>query len=78
MAKPESQEIYKLRRHAGERPFAMIKHRFSLRRFLLRGLKRIRDEWRWAATAFNLQRLMSLVRSRAGPPESTIVPVPST
>lgn len=67
MATPEAQETYKLRRHAGERPFATIKHQFGLRRFLLRGLDKVRTEWRWAALAFNLHRLMSLTRTRAGP-----------
>lgn len=67
MAKPESQATYGLRRHPGERPFAMIKHHFGLRRFLLRGLDRVQTEWHWAATAFNLHRLMSLIRSRDGP-----------
>jgi len=68
MAQPESPAVYAQRRHPGERPFAMIKHHFGLRRFLLRGLERVQVEWNWAATAFNLQRLMSLMRSRAGPP----------
>ncbi len=67
MATTEAKEIYGLRRHAGERPFAVLKQMFGLRRFLLRGLSRVTDEWRWAATAFNLHRLMSLLRSRAGP-----------
>lgn len=67
MATPEARKIYAQRQHAGERPFAAIKHQFGLRRFLLRGLKQVRDEWRWATTAFNLQRLMTLLRSRAGP-----------
>jgi transposase len=73
MATPEAQATYALRRHPGERPFAVIKHQFGLRRFLLRGLSRVRTEWRWAATAFNLQRLMSLLRSRAGPRLANIV-----
>jgi hypothetical protein len=67
MATVEAQQLYGLRRHAGERPFAVIKQQFGLRRFLLRGLERVRMEWRWAATAFNMLRLMSLLRSRAGP-----------
>jgi transposase len=67
MAQPEAQAIYAQRRHAGERPFAVIKHDFGLRRFLLRGLERVQAEWHWAAAAFNLQRLISLQRSRAGP-----------
>jgi hypothetical protein len=67
MATPEAQAIYTLRRHPGERPFAMIKHHFGLRQFLLRGLERVQNEWTWAATAFNLHRLMSMLRTRAGP-----------
>jgi transposase len=74
MATKEAQDIYALRRHPGERPFAMIKHHFGLRRFLLRGLDAVRDEWRWAALAFNLQRLMSLLRSRAGPEPNLTAP----
>lgn len=67
MATPEARAKYALRRHAGERPFAVIKHQFGLRQFLLRGLQAVQDEWRWAATAFNLQRLIGLLRTRAGP-----------
>lgn len=67
MATPEAQAKYAQRRHAGERPFAMIKHCFGLRRFLLRGLERVQVEWHWATSAFNLHRLMSLLRSRDGP-----------
>jgi hypothetical protein len=67
MATPEAQEKYARRRHPGERPFAMIKHHFGVRRFLLRGLKQVRVEWQWLATAFNLHRLMRLIRGRDGP-----------
>jgi transposase len=67
MGTPEAKATYALRRHPGERPFAMIKHHFGVRRFLLRGLDRVQNEWRWAATAFNLHRLMSMMRTRAGP-----------
>jgi transposase len=67
MATSEAQEIYGQRRHPGERPFAVIKHHFGLRRFLLRGLEQVRMEWCWATVAFNLDRLMSKLRARAGP-----------
>ena len=78
MATQEAQELYKLRRHPGERPFAMIKHHFGLRRFLLRGLDAVRDEWCWATIAFNLHRLMSLIRGRAGPaPDPTAPSTPA-
>lgn len=73
MATTEAQQIYAQRRHSGERPFAMIKHHFGLRRFLLRGLAAVQAEWLWAATAFNLHRLLSLLPSRAGP-----APVPNS
>lgn len=76
MATPEAQAIYAQRRHPGERPFAVIKHQIGLRRFLLRGLAHVRLEWRWATIAFNLQRLMSLIKSRTGPPPSPIVTHP--
>jgi transposase len=68
MATQEAKDLYKLRRHSGERPFAVIKHQFGLRQFLLRGLEKVQTEWRWAATAFNLDRIISLLRNRAGPP----------
>jgi transposase len=70
MATPEAQARYAQRRHAGERPFAVIKQQFGMRQFLLRGLRAVRDEWRWAVTAFNLQRIINLLRSRAGPAAS--------
>ena len=67
MATDAAQEIYAARRHPGERPFAVIKQAFGARSFLLRGLNNVRQEWQWLASSFNLDRLMSLMRSRAGP-----------
>jgi transposase len=67
MAQPESQAKYARRRHAGERPFATIKHQFGLRQFLLRGLQAVQDEWRWAVVAFNVHRMIGLLKCRAGP-----------
>ena len=67
MATDAALEIYAERRHPGERSFAVIKKTFGARSFLLRGLKHVRQEWRWLASSFNLERLMSLMRSRAGP-----------
>lgn len=67
MATPEGQAIYAQRRAVGERPFAVIKEYFGLRQFLLRGLDRVRQEWKWATTAFNLKKLLHARQSRAGP-----------
>ena len=66
MRSVSGQAAYK-RRMIGERPFAMIKHWMGVRQFLHRGLGRVRQEWRWAATAFNLRRLLNLLAARAGP-----------
>jgi transposase len=67
MSTPEAQAKYTRRREVAERPFAVIKQQFGARQFLLRGLEKVRIEWRWLTTAFNLTRLMSLWPSRAGP-----------
>lgn len=59
MARPESQAARHRRQHVGELPFAVIKVMFDMRRFLLRGIEGVGQEWRWASTAFNLKKLMS-------------------
>ena len=55
-----AKEAYKRRPHFGETPFAVIKSMFDMRRFLLRGIERVGQEWRWASVAFNLKKLMSV------------------
>ncbi len=59
MKTEEAQVAYSRRQHFGETPFAVIKACLDLRRFLLRGIEGVGQEWRWAATAFNLKKLMS-------------------
>ena len=66
MATAAAQETYALRRHVGERPFAVIKHQFGVRQFLLRGLEKVQNEWHWATTAFNVKQIISWL-IRAGP-----------
>lgn len=58
MNTPEAQAVYSRRQHIGELPFAVIKSMFDMRRFLLRGIEGVGQEWRWAATAFNLKKIM--------------------
>jgi transposase len=53
--------IYNRRMHIGETPFAIIKNFFEVRRFLLRGLEKVRTEWRWVCTAYNLKKLMTAI-----------------
>jgi transposase len=57
MASEAGRAIYAKRFHAGEVPFGIIKRIMGLRQFLLRGLEKVRAEWLWACTAFNLMKL---------------------
>jgi hypothetical protein len=54
-------KLYNRRMHIGETPFAIIKHIFEVRRFLLRGLEKVRAEWCWVCTAYNLKKLMAAI-----------------
>jgi transposase len=66
MSQPESREIYKKRFHAAETPFGILKRIMNLRQFLHRGLEKVRTEWLWACTAFNLAKLVrEIARLRA-------------
>ena len=65
---------YSRRRHAGERPFAMIKGHFGARRFLTRGLDRVRNEWLWLTSSFNLHRLLRLLARGPAPPQEATAP----
>ena len=60
MQTADAKERYKRRQHYGETPFAALKSSLDLRRFLLRGIEGVQQEWLWGCTAFNLKKLMSL------------------
>ena len=60
MQSDAAKEAYKRRLQFAELPFAVIKATFGLRRFLLRGIDGVTQEWHWATTTFNLKRLMSV------------------
>ncbi|GAG28872.1 unnamed protein product [marine sediment metagenome] len=51
-------KAYARRAHLAETPNAVIKQVLGLRQFLLRGLDKVRTEWLWACTAFNLRKLI--------------------
>ena len=66
MVSDAGRAMYAKRFHAGEVAFAIIKRVFGLRQFLLRGLEKVRTEWLWACTAFNLMKLQrAIARLRA-------------
>jgi transposase len=53
--------IYHRRMHIGETQFAIIKQILGVRQFLLRGLEKVRTEWCWVCTAYNLKKLIAAV-----------------
>ena len=60
------QKTYARRAWIAETPYAVIKTVFGLRQFLLRGLDKVRTEWLWACTTFNLCKLVrQIARLRA-------------
>jgi transposase len=66
MSTAAAQEVYQQRPRIAETTFGILKAVFRLRQFLLRGLEKVRIEWRWAATAFNVMKLVrNVARLRA-------------
>jgi transposase len=57
----EGRQIYHRRFHLAETPFAILKGAMGIRQFLLRGLEKVRTEWRWACIAYNLKKLVPAV-----------------
>jgi transposase len=66
MADPAARAIYNQRPRIAETTFGIIKSVMGLRQFLLRGLEKVKTEWQWAATAFNVIKLVRAIgRMRA-------------
>ena len=66
MSEPSVRERYERRVWIAETPFGILKSVMGLRQFLLRGLEKVKTEWRWAATAFNIIKLVrGMARLRA-------------
>jgi hypothetical protein len=59
MQTEEGRKTYNRRMHIGETPFAIIKRILGVRRFLLRGLDKVRTEWCWVCTAYNLKKMVT-------------------
>jgi transposase len=58
MKTERAQTIYNERPRIAETPFGILKAVFGLRQFLLCGLEKVRTEWRWATTAFNIIKIV--------------------
>lgn len=58
MNSPTGRQIYQQRSWLAETPFAIIKGHLKLRQFLLRGIDKVRTEWLWTCTTFNVAKLV--------------------
>lgn len=58
MATDEARKRYKQRPRIAETPFGIMKSIMGIRQFLTRRLPNVQTEWRWAATAFNIAKLV--------------------
>lgn len=73
MATDEGREVYNQRPRIAETPFGILKSVMGLRQFLLRGLAKVKIEWRWATTAFDLGKLVrEIARLRAESARATL------
>jgi transposase len=59
--RPDSQEIYKLRKQKVELPFGHIKHNLKVGGFLLRGLPGVKAEMSILSSCFNIARMISII-----------------
>jgi transposase len=57
MASESARALYNQRPRIAETTFGIMKLVMGVRQFLLRGLEKVKTEWLWAATAFNLMKL---------------------
>jgi transposase len=67
-------KTYHRRLHIAETPFAILKGVMGIRQFLLRGLEKVRTEWLWACTAYNLKKLLLSEASLRAPAAAETVP----
>src|ERR1700674_704439 len=59
---PQGKKLYGLRKQTPEPVFGIIKSVMGFRQFLLRGLDKVRGEWRLVTMAWNLKRMFALSR----------------
>jgi transposase len=64
---PEGRATYARRSWASETVFGVLKTVMHLRQFLLRGLDKVKTEWLWACTAYNLGKLVHALARPRGP-----------
>jgi transposase len=64
MASEAGRAIYRKRAPAIEGVFGVIKQSLGVRQFLLRGLDKVRIEWRWVCGAYNVKKMLRLMQTQ--------------
>ena len=57
---PEGKKLYALRKQTPEPVFGIIKSVLGFRQFSLRGLDKVRGEWKLVTLAWNIKRMFAL------------------
>jgi hypothetical protein len=60
LATPQGKQDYALRKQTPEPVFGIIKSVMGFRQFSLRGLEKVKGEWRLVTLAWNLKRMFAL------------------
>ena len=60
LATPEGRQCYALRKHTPEPVFGIIKSVMGFKQFSLRGLEKVKGEWRLVTMAWNVKRMFAL------------------
>ena len=66
MATESGRQLYNQRPRIAETTFGILKSVMGLRQFVLRGLEKVKTEWRWAVTAFNVIKLVRAIGRMRG------------
>jgi transposase len=61
---------YRRRSFLCETPFAVMSTTMNVRQLLLRGMSKVKMEWSWICSAYNLRKLVTLLQARAPTPAS--------
>jgi transposase len=77
MGTDEAKAIYRRRAPTIEGTFGCIKSAMGFRRFLLRGLDKVRLEWLWVCTAFNLKKLLRFLAGHSPDRPGRPIPAPA-
>lgn len=71
MKDEDALELYSQRAPAIEGVFAHIKHNMGIRQFLHRGMEKVRSEWLWICSAFNITKMLNKIM-KSNDPETQI------